>query len=308
MTLDQLRIFVAVAEREHLTEGARSVNLTPSAATSAIQALEGRHGTKLFHRVGRRLELTDGGRLFLTEARKVLSAAKAAEGALEELSGLTRGRLALAASQTLASHWLPAILTRFAIAHGGIVLTLMEGNTASVAAAVLAGHAELGCIEGEIDEPALAVTPLADDRLVIVGAPQHPLSRLKAVPAAALLQHRWVMREPGSGTRALFEAALSAAGVKPDSLPVVLTLPTNEAVCGAILGSACLTVVSELVAQPFLASGQLHRIAYVLPARRFALVRHKERFQTKASVAFEAMLKDAAAEMVKRRSLPDFEI
>lgn len=308
MTLDQLRVFVAVAEREHLTAGAKAVHLTPPAATAAIQGLEGRHGTKLFHRVGRRLELTESGRAFLVQARDVLSAAKAAEAALEELSGLRRGRLALAASQTLASHWLPPILMRFAAAHPGIAIELEEGNTAGVAAGVLAGDAEMGCIEGAVDAPALSVVPLAEDRLVVVGAPQHPLARLRSVPADALARYRWVSREAGSGTRAVFEAALRAAGVEPESLPVALTLPTNEAVCAAVVGSDCLTAVSELVARPHIEAGRLHRIGYALPKRRFALVRHKERFRSRAAIAFEAVLRDEAQALLRRQSLPDYDI
>ena len=308
MTLDQLRVFVAVAEREHLTEGAKALHLTPSAATAAIQALEGRHGTKLFHRVGRRLELSDAGRDFLAQARTVLGAARAAEVALAELGGLARGRLSVAASQTLASHWLPPLLMRFADTHRGVTLDLSEGNTAGVVAKVLAGDADLGCVEGVVDEPALAVVPLADDRLVIVASPQHDLARSRAVTAAALGGCRWIMREPGSGTRAVFEAAMRDRGVAPETLSVALTLPTNEAVCAAVAGSACLTAVSELVARPHLEAGRLQRIDHALPTRRFALVRHKERFRTKASTVFEELLRDEAREMVKRRSMPDYDI
>jgi len=308
MTLEQLRIFLAVAERQHLTEGAKAAHLSPSAATAAIQALEGRHGVKLFHRVARRLELSQAGREFLPQAQAVLSAAAAAEIALQELAGLKRGRLALAASQTLASHWLPPLLLRFAVAHPGVAIRLVEGNTATVAAAVLAGDVEIGCIEGAIDEPALAATPLADDWLVVVGAPQHPLSRRAEVKASELQASQWVMREPGSGTRALFEAAMRAAGLKPESLDVALTLPTNEAVCAAVAGSDCLTVVSELVALPYFQSGRLTRIAYALPPRRFALIRHKERFRSQAALAFEALLLAEAKEMARRRALPDYEI
>jgi DNA-binding transcriptional LysR family regulator len=308
MTLDQLRVFLAVAEREHLTAGAKAINLTPSAATAAIKALEARYDAKLFHRVGRRLELSDSGRAFVLSARNVLSAAREAEIALQELSGLLRGRLAVAASQTLANHWLPPLLMRFADAHPGIGVDFTEGNTATVAAAVLAGDAEIGCIEGEIDEPALAVTPLADDRLVVVASPRHPLARLGAIPPESLQKFRWVMREPGSGTRALFEAALRAAGVKPETLSVALTLPTNESVCVAVLDSQCLTVVSELVARPHLDAGRLRRIPFALLKRRFALVRHKERFRTKAALAFEALLRREAQAMIERQSLPDYDI
>ncbi len=308
MTLDQLRVFVAVAERQHLTRGAQALHLTPSAATASIQALEARHGTKLFHRVGRRLELSDSGRAFLPEARAALAAAAAADLALRELGGLERGRLALAASQTLASYWLPPLLMRFATAHPGVSLSLTEGNTGTVAAAVLAGEAEIGCIEGEVVEPGLAIVPLADDRLVVVGSPRHPLARRRAVPASAFEAHRWVMREPGSGTRGAFEAAMREAGVAPGALAVTLVLPTNEAVCAAVADSACLTAVSDLVARPHVEAGRLSRIDHALPTRRFALVRHKERFRTAAAVAFEALLHQAAREMAQRRALPSYDI
>ena len=68
MTLEQLRIFVAVADRQHVTQAARALNLAQSAASHAIAALETRHDTKLFDRVGRRIELTEAGRVFLAEA------------------------------------------------------------------------------------------------------------------------------------------------------------------------------------------------------------------------------------------------
>ncbi len=63
MTLEQLRIFVAVAEREHVTQAARALNMTQSATSAAITALESRYATKLFDRIGRRIALTEAGRL-----------------------------------------------------------------------------------------------------------------------------------------------------------------------------------------------------------------------------------------------------
>jgi len=71
MTLEQLRIFVGVAEREHMTRAAEALNVTQSAASGAIAALEGRYGVPLFHRVGRGIQLTEAGRGFLDEARSV---------------------------------------------------------------------------------------------------------------------------------------------------------------------------------------------------------------------------------------------
>ena len=174
MTLEQLRIFVAVAEREHLTRAASALHLTPSAVSSAVRALEDRYGAPLFHRVGRGIEITEAGRIFLGEAKATLARAQAAELALSELGGLKRGTLNIEASQTIASYWLPPVLVRFHDTHPDIDLRLVVGNTRSVARAVLDGIANLGFVEGEIDEPALSTEAVAEDRLIAVVAPEHP--------------------------------------------------------------------------------------------------------------------------------------
>ena len=308
MTLDQLRIFVAVAEREHLTQAATALRLTPSAVSSAVHVLEERYGAHLFDRVGRRIELSADGRAFLTEARATLASAAAAEQALRELGGLARGTLAIAASQTSASHWLPPMLMRFRTAYPAVGLTIAEGNTTSVSDAVLEGRADLGLIEGDIDRPELSVTIVDDDRLVLVAAPDHPLADATSLPARDLAAARWVMRERGSGTRAMFEQAIRGRGIDPSTLDIVLELPTNEAVCAAVRASPCLTVVSNLVARPHIEAGRLKELRTALPARHFALLRHKERYKTKASVAFEALVRDAVAEARSRRDPASFDI
>ncbi|MDU6138719.1 LysR family transcriptional regulator, partial [Bradyrhizobium sp.] len=177
MTLEQLRIFVAVATREHVTQAARELHLTQSATSAAVAALEARYQTRLFDRVGRRIVLTAAGKAFLVEAKAVLARAAAAETVLDDLAGLKRGRLALAASQTIAGYWLPAFIHRFHDAHPAITLGLSIGNTEQVAAQVRDGSADLGFVEGDIDDPLLAAQPVAEDEMVLVGPAGHPLCR-----------------------------------------------------------------------------------------------------------------------------------
>ena len=141
-----------------MTRAAESLHLTQSAVSAAVAALEARHGAKLFHRVGRGIELTEAGALFLSEARAVLARAEAAELVLSELGGLQRGTLSLHASQTIASYWLPRHLVAFRRAHPGSDIRLGVGNTAQVAEAVHQGLAELGFVEGAVDDPILTVT------------------------------------------------------------------------------------------------------------------------------------------------------
>lgn len=294
MTLEQLRIFVAVAERQHLTAAAEVLNLTPSAVSAAIRALEARHGIALFHRIGRRIERTEAGTIFLDEARATLARAAMAEQTLAELGGLKRGALHIAASQTIGSYWLPPRLTLFHDRHPAIALDTVFGNTQTVAEAVLDGTADLGLIEGALDQPALANRVVAVDRLILVGAPGHPLAEQPAVDAKALAAQRWVMREAGSGTRSELEAALARHGLSAGDLNIALDLPSNEALCSAVEAGTLVAVVSELVAAPRLAAGRLVRLGFALPPRAFSLVRHKERHRTAASRAFEAMLDEEA--------------
>jgi DNA-binding transcriptional LysR family regulator len=202
MTFEQLAIFVAVAEREHLTHAAEAIHLTPSAVSSAIKNLEAYYGVELFHRVGRRIELTETGRSFLGEAKATLARVRSAELMLSELGGLQRGQLSLYASQTIASYWLPPLLMRFHRDYPGIELDLTIGNTRTVTEAVINGAAELGFIEGEVDAPALSMTIVAQDALVIVVPPHHPWADGRQLAAADLASDTsWVMREEGSGTR-----------------------------------------------------------------------------------------------------------
>ncbi|MDP4026268.1 LysR substrate-binding domain-containing protein [Methylobacterium sp. NEAU 140] len=293
MTLDQLRIFVAVAERQHVTRAAEALNIVQSAVSSAVSALEARHAVKLFHRVGRGIELTEAGRVFLGEARAVLARAEAAELVLADLSGLRRGTLRVHASQTIAGHWLPRHLVAFRRAYPDVAVRLAVGNTAEVARAVGEGAAELGFVEGAVDDPALSATPVAQDRLVLVVPPDHPWAAAPAIAAADLAAHPFVLREAGSGTRSAFEAALAAVNIMPEGLTVALELPSNEAVLAAVEAGAGASVLSEAVVAGTLSTGALVVAPFPLPARTFSMLRHKERYRSRAADALLDVIRDA---------------
>lgn len=286
MTLDQLRVFVAVAEREHVTQAAAHLNLTQSAVSAAIAALEERHAVRLFDRVGRRIVLTDAGRLFLDEARAVLARAEQAERLLGDLAGLKRGTLRLAASQTVASYWLPPLMQAFRAAYPGFVLELATGNTSEVARMVHEATVDLGFVEGGIDDPALAVESLSGDRLALVVAPSHAWASRPPAGPADLKASPWVLREPGSGTRAVAAAALARHGLALADIEIGLELPSNEAVRLAVEAGAGATILSTLVVALALEAGRLARVPFDLPPRRFRVLRHKERHPSLAERTF----------------------
>ncbi|MET1028511.1 MAG: LysR family transcriptional regulator [Dongiaceae bacterium] len=288
MTLEQLRIFAAVAEAQHVTRAARSLNLAQSAASAAIAALEARHGTKLFHRVGRGIELTEAGRLFLAEAKAVLARVEAAELTLAELGGLKRGTLSVQASQTIASYWLPRHLVAFKRLFPEIEIRLAVGNTVQVADAVRNGAVEIGFAEGIVDDPALSTAAIARDQLVLVVAPDHAWARSAHLDLRQLGDSEWILRERGSGTRDVFETYLKRAGLTLQSLNVSLELPSNEAVRAAVEAGLGATVVSASVVASSIEAGLLHRVPIDLPERAFHVVQHRERYH---SLAAEALLK-----------------
>lgn len=290
MTLEQLRIFVAVAEREHMTRASKALGLVQSTVSSAIAALENRYDVKLFHRFGRQIQLTDTGRIFLEEAKAVLARSAAAELALSEIGGLRAGALSIYASQTIANYWLPQHLVRFRRSYPKIAVYLSIGNTAQVAKAVLSGHAELGFVEGHIAAPPLEDTVIKGDRLVIVVGANHPLAKRRRISVNDLLELDWVLREPGSGTRSEFEDTLHKFGVAPHSLRIALELPSNEAICAAVESGSGATAISELVAKAGFSLKTLRKVPMELPARSFHVLQHQERHQSKAVRALLQMV------------------
>lgn len=270
-----------------MTRAAEALNVTQSAASAAIAALEARHDVPLFHRVGRGIELTEAGRMFLDEARAVLGRAASAELALAEFGGLKRGTLRIVASQTIASYWLPARLAEFHRRHPLIGIELAIDNTDGVAAQVLDGTAELGFVEGSVVEPALAHWKVAEDRMLLVGA--EPTGN---VDETWVREANWIVREQGSGTRSTFEEVLRHRGVDPADLRIGMTLPSNEAVRSAVEAGAGVAVLSELVVRRALAAGHLHDLGLGLPARPFEALRHKERYRTKAADALTDLVKE----------------
>lgn len=287
MTLEQLRIFVAVAERQHVTEAARHLHLTQSAVSSAVAALEARYAVALFDRVGRGVTLTEAGRRFLVQARGLLARAAEAETVLFDLSTLKTGSLALAASQTVGNYWLPPLLARYRATNPGIALTLSLGNTETVRAAVHDGTVDLGFIEGPIDDAHLSVTVVADDEMVMVARPGLVSTRL--LDADALAAIPWVVREHGSATRMVLEGALRHAGVSPAATTIVLDLPSNEAVRAAVEAGAGATVLSRHAVDGALRSGTLEILPFKLPVRHFYGLRHKQRYVSAAATAFLAL-------------------
>lgn len=296
MNIDQIRVFIAVAELMHVTKAAKQLNMTQSAASASIATLEDHYGVRLFHRIGRNIALTEEGRLFLEESKRLLEHAMRVESVLEDMSNLRRGALALQASLTIASYTLPRLMHRFRVLYPAISLSLKIANTAQVAEAVLHGEGNIGFLEGEVDDPVFEKIPAGEDQLVLVVAPGHPWASARRVEAKQLLQSRWVLREKGSGTRQMFQQALQRDGLDIAQLNVALELPSNEAVRSAVEAGAGAAVMSQLVAESSLRVQGLVQVEFDLPSRPFVALCRRDRQRTRAEEAFLRMLRRTTQE------------
>ncbi len=285
MTLEQLRIFMLVAERGHMTHAAEAMGISQSGASAAIKALEREFGVMLFNRVGRGIELSQAGTRFLPEAKAVLDRAAAARLVLENISQTTVGSVSVAASQTIASYWLPDRLAAFHEAFPAVRLDVTVGNTRQVEDAVLEGAADIGLVEGRTRSDVLKRVRVDTDRLILVAAPGYHLAAQGG--ALDLASIRWIVRERGSGTREALEDLAGRQGLSLDDLQVFLVLPGNEAVRQAVEAGAGATIVSERVAARSLAEGTLSQVPLDLPVREFALITHGERQQSASQKALK---------------------
>jgi DNA-binding transcriptional LysR family regulator len=117
-----------------------------------------------------------------------------------------------------------------------------------------------------------------------------------------LTKGEWVLREPGSGTRSVFEDAIAAVGIERSALRIQLELPSNEAVRAAVEAGLGATAISASVAAPSIEADLLHQVAFRLPEREFHILRHRERYRSRVADALLAIIAGPCAQRARRRA------
>ncbi|MFZ6687277.1 LysR family transcriptional regulator [Undibacterium sp. SXout11W] len=272
ITLRQLEVFVAIARAGTGTAAASQLALSQSAASSALSDLEYQLGEPLFNRVGKRLQLNENGRYLLPKAEALL------EGASEIEQSFKAGvpvRLRLYASMTIGNDVLPGLAAQYLRQEPDSRLEIAIGNSQDVVEAILSFRADFGLIEAPCHDSRLVAEPWLHDQMQLFCHASHPLAHTTP-DIAQLQQTAWVLREPGSGSREVTEAAFAPhLGV----LNSVLELGSAEAIARAVgtgLGIAC---VSNRAISDKLASGEFAPIhtPWAQLNRRFYLVCHQEK-------------------------------
>ncbi|MDX2879067.1 LysR family transcriptional regulator [Streptomyces ipomoeae] len=253
--LGALELLLAVARLGSLGRAARESGITQPAASSRIRSMERQLGVALVDRSPRGSRLTDAGALVTDWARRIVEAAEAFDAGAQALRDRRDSRLRVAASMTIAEYLLPGWLIALRAERPDTAVSLLAGNSTVVAERLLADEADLGFVEGPTVPAGLDAAVIAHDHLIVVTAPGHPWARRrKPLDATELASTPLILREKGSGTRQVLEAALG------DLARPLIELSSTTAVKSSALSGAGPAVLSELALGEELSSRRLIRI------------------------------------------------
>lgn len=285
MELRQLQTFRVVARTLSFTRAAAALDYAQSSVTAQIQALEEDFGVPLFERLGRRVVLTEAGTRLLSYADRLLGLAEEARVAVP---GDTepRGTLTIGAPESLCTYRLPPVLQRFRASFPSVQLIFQPGGCADTRRALAEGLLDLGfLIEEPAQAPGLVVKPLVPETLLVLAAPDHPLTRRAAVGPDDLHGEPVIMTETGCSYRALFERTLAEAEVYPAAK---LEFSSIEAIKQCVMAGMGLTVLPEVTVATELAQGRLVALPWSGP--RYNMVTqvawHKDKWLSPALRAF----------------------
>lgn len=288
MNLKQLEVFLAVADTGSFSKAAEASFITQSTVSQQILALEDEFGLRLFDRTGRGALPTEGGKLLLKRARRLVHYAREIPVALDRFKGVQDAHLKIAGSSIPGEYLIPAVLPLLIDRYPGLAVTVTQGDSRDVQQWLLSEQAEYGVVGGHFAEDGLEFEPFSRDEIVLVVAAGHRFAGGAPVAVAELLRERFVVRESGSGTGQATVAALREAGIDVESVRVAASLGSNHAVTRAVIAGVGVSFVSAVSVELELAQGVLARVPVegVAITRRFYLVKRKGRELSPVAKAF----------------------
>ena len=230
----RLQVFHTVAKQLSFTKAGEVLFMTQPAVTFQIKQLEEHFDTRLFDRGHGRLSLTPAGEMVFAYAEKILNLSAEMEVRLSEMTGEVSGPLLVGASMTIAEFLLPRILGEFKSRYAGVQPRLVVANSETIEKRVAEHGLDIGFIESLSHAPNLECEVCCDDELVVICHPRFPLARYKELTPQKLMEHAFISREPGSGTREFTESYLRSSGIALDQLNVVMELGSPIALNGVV--------------------------------------------------------------------------
>lgn len=299
LNLHHLRLFTAVVDQGGFTRAATTLNLSQPAISKSLKELEDGLQLSLIDRSGRSIRLTAAGRLLYDRARELFGVERVAERELRELRGLKRGVLRVGASTTIATYFLPPILGRFHLRYPRVRIHASSANTATILRHLLESKIDLALVEGPVTHPRVDVISWRDDELVVIAPPDHPLLlRANAggrVVVTDLASEQFLVRERGSGTRDVTDAALARHGVR---LTSTLRIGGTEVMKQAVAAGLGLAIVSRAAAADQLALGRIARlpVADLVIRRTLTQLQLRDRVTGAAARELETLLAEPTSD------------
>ena len=293
MNLYHLRVFLTVAEYEHITRASEELILSQPAVTKIIQHLEHESGLELIERHGRRIVLTQAGKVLHSYARRMFALEREMEEALAVLRDVEVGEITLAANTTTGVYLLPPVVAQFRARYPQVVLHISILNSHEIIEQTMNWILDFGLVEGDPATlpPGLEAQVFARDELVLVVAPAHRWSNLRELDPHLLRENALLLREEGSGIREAIEHALLQLGVRIGPL---LTIPDNEVIKQMAISGVGAAFLSAFAVRRELASGELVRISIdgVDLRPQLTLVKRNDKHLSRAAQAFCSLLQN----------------
>lgn len=283
----RLQVFHAVAKQLSFTKAAEVLFMTQPAVTFQIKQLEEHFNTRLFDRGHGRISLTPAGELVLQYAEKILGLSSEMEVRLAEMTGEIGGPLLVGASTTIAEFLLPRILGEFKTKYPNVKPRLVVANSESIETRVAEHTLDIGFIESPTHQPSLQTEVCCEDELQVICSPKFPLARLKEITPQNLIDHPFISREPGSGTREFTEVYLQKNGIDVSRLAPVMELGSPLALLEVVETGLGYAIASRASVINSLRLGTLVSIP-LKPrlVRTLSMVYPKEKFRSRLVTTF----------------------
>lgn len=285
--LRQLKAFVSVVDNKSFTQAAKSLYMTQPAVSAQLKSLEERLGVMLLERYDKNVALTEEGKIFYDEAKKILSIFQGFIDTMGEIKGIRRGKLCIGASTIPGEYIIPRLLGNFGKKYPGLQLSMKISDTGIVVEQVLRRTVDVGFIGAQVKNEALELEDFIKDQLVIIGAPDLD-EKKKEITIDELTNSNLILREAESGTRMVICQQLKNLGIDPEKLKVVMELGSTRAVISAVESGMGISIVSRFAAENALALGRISEIKIngVNFERVLYLAWNKYKYQSHAVKAF----------------------
>ncbi len=266
ITFRQLKIFEVVARRLSYTRAAEELHLSQPAVSMQIKQLEENIGLPLFEQLGRRIYLTEAGQEMYHYSRSIAQQVEEAEEVLEQLKGLSAGRLEITVATT-ANAFATRMLSRFSRKYEGSTISLDVTNREHLLRQLAENEKDIAIMGRPPEDADLVIEPFAENPLVVVAAPDHPLVEQQPIPLYTLQEQTFVVRELGSGTRTAMQRFFAEHNL---SITSSMEMNENEAIKQAVQAGMGLGIVSRHTIELELETKRL----VILDVEEFPIMRH----------------------------------